>query len=281
MQEVNDFVLVKRPAQLDVGWEGGLRVDRDTTTLGVGGDPALTQHTCMVWNKIGNGNKSREFSLMTLVENYSTQIGAEGVGEYIKAEKRGTAPTWAGCDEANDPLGLPGALIAREFDIFAVGPAADLDIGDQHQGGRTRVAIDIVGGDESIKQGGPATGAQGSAGLRIYSTSTTPEFRWIYGQWITDYLRSGIRLVGAQLNGWTPERAIDIRGSHVVGVDFSNGTFQSVMRVKMGQAYSFDEYDQLLMRRVGDRLQITNNNTPVFEVDINTGDIYKRGVKVL
>lgn len=281
MQEVNDFVIVKRPAAFDVGWEGGLRVDRDTTTLGTGGNPGNTVHTLMVWNKIGQGNKNREFSLMTLVENYSNQPGAEGVGEYIKAVKLGSSGTWAGCDEANDPQGLPGPLVTREFDIFACGPATDLDIGDTHNGGRVRVAVDIVGGDEPQKQGQAFSGGQGSAGLRIYSTSTTPDFRWLYGTWVTDYLRTGARYVGKKLGGWTPERAIDIRGDHVVGIDFSNGNFQSVMRVKMGSNYSFDAFDQVNLRRMDDRFQLLNNGVPVFEIDINTGDIYKKGVKVL
>lgn len=283
MNVVDQFTLVKiAPQRFDVGWEGGLRVDRDTTVLpGVGGTPVNTAHTCMVFNKIGQGNANREFSLMTLVENHSTQHGAEGVGEYIKAVKLGTAPTWAGCDEANDPVGLPGALVAREFDIFACGPAADLDISDLHNDGRVRVAIDIVGGDEPQKQGNPFSGAQGSAGLRIYSTATTPDFRWLYGTWITDYLRTGARYVGKKLGGWTPERAIDIRGDHVVGVDFSNGNFQSVMRVKMGACYSFDGFDQVNLRRLNDRFQLLNNGVAVFEIDINTGDIYKKGVKVL
>ncbi len=29
------------------------------------------------------------------------------------------------------------------------------------------------------------------------------------------------------------------------------------------------------------RVAIKNGNTPIFEIDIGTGDIYKRGVKVL
>lgn len=266
MNIIREFTLICRDAVLACGWEGGLRVERDTRGM-TGGSPANTVHASMVWNKVGQDNAQREFSHMVLTEAEQNQ--GEAVSSYLKTVKMGAAPAWGACIEANDPAGKVGALIGAEVDIFATGPATNPDDGDGSNGGRVRVALDVVGGDEQAKQGGPASGAQGTAGLRVYATSTTPWFRWIFGAWLADYARTGLRL-----NGKGAERAIDIQGSHTVGVDFSRGDFQSVTRLREGQAYSFDQYDDWLMRRQGDEVQILQRSlvaghwqhVPVFAV---------------
>jgi hypothetical protein len=263
---IQEFTRIIRQALHNVGWEGGLRVERDTTNLGVGGDPGNTAHTFMTWNRVGKGNRNREFSDMTLTESWQDE--GEAVSAYRKSVKHGAAPVWAGCDEANDPDGAPGALIAREFDIFATGPVDD---------SRVRVACDIVGGDEAFKQRGENSGAQGTYGWHVYATDSTPWFRWLYAGFADFYLRSGIRLFGRKLGSWTPERAIDIRGEHVVGVDFSNGNFQSVMRVRQGQEYSLDEYDDFRFSRQGNEVVFTKHTAQgrktVFSMNMETGDL--------
>ena len=278
-QVFTEFVRICRDAIHNCGWEGGLRVERDTTNLGVGGTPKNTAHTSMVWNRVGAGNSNREFSHMVLTESFQTN-GGEAVSDYLKTVKRGTAPIWGGCDEANDPLGLSGAMVARELDIFAIGPANDPEHGDTHEGGRVRIGADIVGGDEQAKLGGAPSGAQGSAGWRVYATSTTPWFRWLYGGWVTDYLRTGLRLIGKKLGDWTPERALDIRGDHIVGIDFSNGTCQSVMRLREGQAFSLDAYDDFRFCRIGGAIVFSKwtpaGRATVFTLDMDAGEVFAR-----
>ena len=244
---INEWVLISvltgQPlaSPVNCGWECGLRVDRDTTTQS-GGAFQTTQHPLMVWNRIGANILNREFSSVFFTESF--QNSGEGVSVYAKTEKRGKAPAWGGVSEIRDWENKEGASVAHEFDIFTTGPATDPDNGLSSNGGRVRVGVDVVVGDESFKNGGPKSAATGSMGINVYATSNTPWAKWIYGAKIADYRRSGVRLTGIPgEDGWIPERAIDLQGNHIVGIDFSQGNFQSVIRLKEGQAYSFDEFD--------------------------------------
>ena len=252
---IPDFTTVDRqPTPITCGWECGLRVQRDTTQLS-GGTFANTETTFMVWERSGVNIKSRVFSTLLLTETFQNE--GESVPLYVKGVKRGAVGTWGATIEANDPEGKPGALVGVEVDVFATGPATDIEGDLSANGGRVRVGVDIVGGDEKFKESSINSGAESSLGFNVYATANTPWFRWISGGRIASYKRNGLILEGMPTtSGWVPERGIRFKGQHVVGIDFSGGTFQSVVRLKEGQAYSFDEYDDWLMKRTGNELII-------------------------
>ncbi len=255
---ISDFTIVDRqPVPVTCGWECGLRVQRDTTAL-AGGSFANTETAFMVWERTGKDIKSRVFSTLLLTETF--QDSGESVPLYVKAVKRGAVGTWGATIEANDPEGKPGPLVGAEIDIFATGPATDHDGDHSANGGRVRVGVDIVGGDERFKEASINSGAEGSLGLHIYATSTTPWFRWINGARIADYKRNGLTLHGAKTtSGWKPERALRITGDHTVGIDFTGGDFQSVLRLKAGTAITFDQWDDWRIKRDGEELVIQQN----------------------
>lgn len=258
---IRDFTVVDRyvngASPLTCSWECGLRVDRNTVGKS-GGSFANTESPFMVWNRIGKDMKGREFSILSLTESW--QDSGEAVPLYTKGVKRGAVGTWGATLEANDPEGKPGPLVGVEVDVFATGPATDHDGDHGANGGRLRIGVDVVGGDERFKETSVNSGAEGSLGLHIYSTSTTPWFRWITAARLTDYRRSGLHLHGNPTSsGWKPERAIRITGSHTVGLDFSGGDFQSVLRLKAGQAITFDDYDDWRIKREGDELVVQQN----------------------
>lgn len=255
---INQFTVVDRqPTPLTCSWECGLRVQRNTQGM-AGGSFGNTESPFMVWERVGKDIKSRVFSSLLLTETW--QDSGEAVPLYAKGIKRGSVGTWGATIEANDPEGKPGALVGVEVDIFATGPATDHDGDSGANGGRLRVGVDVVGGDERFKEASINSGAEGSLGLHIYATSTTPWFRWITAARLTDYRRSGLHLHGNPTSsGWKPERAIRITGSHTVGLDFSGGDFQSVLRLKAGQAITFDDYDDWRIKREGDELVVQQN----------------------
>lgn len=255
---INQFTVVDRqPTPLTCSWECGLRVQRNTQGM-TGGSFGNTESPFMVWERVGQGVKSRVFSGLFLTETW--QDSGEAVPVYTKGIKRGAVGTWGATIEANDPEGKPGALVGVEVDVFSTGPATDHDGDHSANGGRLRIGVDVVGGDERFKESAINSGAEGSLGMHIYATSTTPWFRWITGARITDYRRSGVHLHGAKTSsGWTPERALRITGDHVVGLDFSGGNFQSVLRLKEGQAITFDGWDDWRMKRQGDEFVIQQN----------------------
>lgn len=265
---------------ISCGWgECGLQIKRDTTTQ-TGGAFANTESPFAIWNRVGAGISSREFSGLIITE--TLQNSGEAVGLYLKTIRRGSVPAWAGTFELNDADNKPGPSVGIEVDMFTTGPATDPDQGLSSNGGRVRAGVEVVGGDEAIKQGKPASGAQGSYGVNVYATSNTPDYRWIFGGQFRDYRRSGVRLVGVkESNGWVPERAIEIKGEHVVGLDFSQGTYQSVIRLKEGMAYSYDEYDDKLVRYKAGKMEFLQRvlvngqyvHKAVMVLDYATGEV--------
>lgn len=285
--DIADFVLVNvrtgEPlgSPTSCGWgECGMRVQRDTVGK-TGGSFANTESPFVVWNRIGAGMRGREFSSLTMTESF--QDSGEAVSSYLLTTKRGRAPAWAGVFELQDNENKEGAAIGIEVDVFTTGPATNPDDGLTSNGGRMRVGVDIVGGDQAIKNGGASSGATASLGFNVYATANTPDFRWLHGGQIRDYARTGLRLIGSPMaSGWKPERAIDLQGPHVVGIDFSRGDFQEVVRLREGQAYGFDSYGDRIMRYKNGRLEIMHlvpkqgggyEHKAVVAIDYSTGEI--------
>jgi hypothetical protein len=258
-----------QPTPKECGWgECGLRVQRDTRAI-QGGTFGNTESVFTVWERAGPEIASRVFSTLLLTESFQNQ--GEAVALYAKTIRQGSVHAWGATIELNDPAGRPGPSVGLEVDVFTTGPAAD-SVDLSSNGGRVRTGVDIVGGDEKYKLGHGSSGAEGTFGLRVYATSTTPHFRWYVGASLEDWKRTGVQVIGRG-----GERFIDLQGEAVVGIDVSRANVQSVIRLRAGQAYSFDEYDDMLVRRDGEDFEILRRawvgdgwqHVPVFTV---TGD---------
>lgn len=92
---------------------------------------------------------------------------------------------------------------------------------------------------------------------------------------IQDYIHSAIHIQTKATRG------IHIEGEHIVGIDLAQSKGQTAIRLPEGGRITFDGYDQVALSRVGNRVHLTNGITTIFSIDVNTGDIYKKGVKVL
>lgn len=265
--------------KLTDAWEAGLQVKYVLDEKG--GTPGWVSAPFMSYTIVGVGVKNFVYGNLNVLDNQSDN--GENCAGYDKGIKNAKGPTWGRVIEVNDKEGHEGAAVALEADVFVAGKAADPDIGPTDQGGRARVGVDIVGGDQAFKEDGKTnTGAQGTYGFHVYATSTTPWFRWFVGGRITDFLRSGLRIVGKKLGDWTPERMIDLQGDAVVGIDFSRANLQSIFRVKRGQRIPLDEYDDLCLSRQGNEFTLEKNvevspgkyeKRPFFRIDMD-GNVY-------
>jgi hypothetical protein len=274
----NEPIRMERQGALNDSWQAGIY--SKYVLDAPGGQHGWVSSPFMSYTVAGTETRNFVYGNLNVLHNFSNY--GENCAGYDKAIKAGKGPTWGRCVEVQDKDNNAGAMVGQETDVFAAGPAADLDEGNNDdQGGRVRVGQDTLIGDEKFKSHGVQSGAQGSIGHRIAASGTSSWSRWIFGQWITDYIRTGLRLVGRGA-----ERAIDIQGEHVVGIDFSRGEFQSVMRVREGQCYSLDGYDDFLFRRAGGRVQYLKRNAQgdhvaVFEVDMDNAALYIGGKRVL
>lgn len=241
----------------------GNLVTRDTRGLsgGIAGhvNTALTSYTIA-----GKDVKQFEWNFLALLDNYAD--AGENCAMYAQGNKHGIGPTWGACIEACDttPVDSTG-LVGAEVDCWVTGADNGL-----------RFGVDVVVGDSLfIRQGKRSDYAVATYGQRIAACASTPWAKWSYGSHITDYLHAGIHLESKAT------RAIHIEGEHVVAIDLGNNKGQTAIRLPEGGRITLDQYDQIALSRVGDRVHLTNGATPVFSIDVVTGDIYKMGKKVL
>lgn len=245
------------------GSEGGLKVTRDTSKL-FGGITGYVNAAATIYSVTGKELKTFEWNLLTKTDNYSDS--GENCGLYSQINKFAKGPSWAACFEAtstvyNDPTRLVGA----EVDCFVAGQDSGL-----------RFGVDIVVGDANqVRNKVRSDVAVASYGMRISASAESPWAKWNVGALLTDFSSAGILLNSNAIRG------IHMVGNYIVALDLSGVTGQTSIRLKEGQKITFDEYDQIAIRKQGSRLSIINNEYPIFEIDVYTGDIYKRGIKVL
>lgn len=264
MNTIKEFTFFKRDEQLiGVGEEGGACVERNTLAVS-GGGYADVSSAWVTRNYIGKGNKGREF--MTLGHTISHQDEGEAVDVYRKVEKRGRAPVWVGVDEVFDDLGLEGAAVGREIDMFVTGFAADpfSSAGDQDNGGRMRIGHDFVGGDEQARQGKPTQGASATAPFRVGKTANGGMFSWLYGGIIGCFKRAGLVFVADGA-----ERFLWFKGRATVGLDFSGADLQSVIRMKAGDRITFEGTDSIGISYRDGFLVFDNCGRPFAKWDVN------------
>lgn len=174
---------ILKPATVHDGYEGGLRVTRDTTGM-AGGLPSHVNAASIILSKTGADNTALEWASVSLLENYADK--GENVAFYAQANKHGTGPTWAAVSEVSDTTGKAGASVAHEFDVWTTGADNGL-----------RIGLEIVSGDARHIRGlGKSAQADATTAVRIGQTTASPWATWKTGLELTGNFReSAIKLV--------------------------------------------------------------------------------------
>jgi len=224
-------------------------VVRDTRGMD-GGTPGVVNTAKTAISYAGKGNKSYEWVRLTILHNYAD--AGENVGHYVQAHAYSTGPTWGTCTELQDHSGQ-GALIAHETGMVTTGA----DNG-------SRVFHDMVLMGEA------------TYGIRARGKLDTDSFA--LGALLTHIRDTGVRLV-SRLAGAV--RGLHLVGKYVIGIDFADSDCDVAVRLKPGQRITLDQNSYTSVKWLDGRLQVLAGVVPVFEIDTNTGDLYKKGVKVL
>lgn len=238
-------------------------VTRDCSNVS-GGKRGMVNSARTTHTVAGKNEESFEWADLTILDNYSDH--GENVAQYSQANKFGKGPTWAGCDEvcSTDPSDAT-PTVGREVDVWISGP----DSGN-------RIGLDVTVGDARKIRDLPNHGvAEATCGVRVTPSGATPWARWIFGWIINGFKECGLLIDSIAT------RAIWLRGKYVVGLDLSTAETQSAIRLAPGQRMTFEPTDQISWSWLDGRLRVQNGSVNVLEIDTTTGDIYKKGVKVL
>jgi hypothetical protein len=133
----------------------------------------------------GANETALEWPQLVVLDNHS-KVSDGNTANYAQANKHSTGATFAGVSEASDTTGLPGALVAHEFDSWVTGPDNGL-----------RIGLEIVNGDALMIRGlGVSAQAESTAAIRIGQTISTPRAAWTDGLVITgNILNNAIKIV--------------------------------------------------------------------------------------
>lgn len=248
----------------DAGYEGGLKVTRDTTTA-VGGTPGHVSVGSYFYTIAGKDVKNFEWNALFLLDNYATS--GENCAMYAQANAKSTGPAWASCFEVCEES-VPSKnapMRAIEVDVGASGP-------DNGQ----RYGMHLVVSDGPYGRKGIQTNAQATYAIYSGASGSTPWARWMYGAVLKDFNNAGVYLYSN-----SSIRGIHLEGNYVVSLDLSGAQDATTIRMKAGQRICFDGYDDISLSWEQGRLRLKNRNTPIFEIDTSNGNIYKNGIKVL
>lgn len=258
----NEQVNINKPASDRDGYFGGLNVTRNT--FNINGGTRGQVNTGVTFNSIvGKGNKAFEWMHLTKLDNYAEE--GENVAQYVQANKFSKGPLWARCAETCSTEPIEGGQITDEIDVWISGAntgnkgCQDLTVGD----------------GKYIRNGIKSDKAEAFFGQRITASSATPWAKFVFGQIVQDFNGCGMLLDS------TATRAMWLRGNYVVGLDMSTANCQSAIRLAPGQRMTFEGTDQISWSWLDGRLRVQNGNVNVLEIDTVTGDIYKKGVRVL
>lgn len=152
-------------AGVNDGYNAGLMVQRDLQ--GQAGGTRGNVNTAAVFHTVtGQQENAFEWVQLAILDNHAT--AGENVAAYAQANKHAAGPTWAAVSEANDKYGLPGALVAHEFDLFTTG-----------QDNGNRIGLDIVVGDGKYNRGlGKSDTVQATNAVRIGASMNHPWATW-------------------------------------------------------------------------------------------------------
>lgn len=235
---------------------------RDTTGLS-GGTRGYMNVAAYAHSITGKDVKAFETAALAVLDNFADE--GENVAMYAQGNKHGKGPTWAACFEAcNTNEDDHKGLLAAEADVWCTGP----DTGQ-------RMGVDVFVGDANFIRSGTRRQADATTGVRVGACGLTPWATWRNGYQAANFTWCGLHLNSKAVRG------IHLEGEYIVGVDLSTAKMQSAVRLAEGQRITFDQFDWISLSNNNGRISIKAGATPLFEIDTTTGDIYKRGVKVL
>lgn len=246
----------------DGGQQAGAIFSRNTTGL-TGGTYGNVNTTLCSYTVTGKDVQAFEWGALNKLDNYS--VSGQNCAHYAQGNKFGIGPTWARTAETCSTEPLAGAQITDEVDVWVSGP----NTGDKG-------CSDLTVGDGRFIRGlGRSDVAEAHFAQRTAACSVTPWARFAYG-----YIVNSFRWVGILLES-DADSAIQLKGNYVVGINLQEANCQSAIRLHKNQRITFDETDYISMSFTGTRFAFKAGPTEVFSIDMNTGDIYKKGVKVL
>lgn len=260
----SNYVKIEVPANDRSGYFGGLHIKRDASNI-VGGNPGEVNVANYIYSIVGARNKAFEWNSLAKLDNYAKE--GQNVAHYAQANKFAEGPTWARCAETCSTDPLDGGQITDEVDVWISGP-------DNGNRGCTDY---VVGDGKFIRSNGAQKSdvAEATFGTRVAACLNTPWAKFIFGHIVSAFKECGILLDSVAT------RAIWLRGKYIVGLDFSTAECQSAIRLAPGQRMTFEPTDQISWSWLNGRLRVQNGSINVLEIDTTTGDIYKKGVKVL
>lgn len=162
-------MIIDEPAGADDGYSKGLHVLRNTTAVS-GGTPGNVNTASCVESTVGKDVTAFEWAHLALLHNYADK--GENCASYVQGNKHGEGGTWAQCVEVCDVTpGDTAGLVGQEVDVWCAGPDNGLRFGQ-----------DILVGDGPQIRGLPTSGvAEGTAAVRIGTTTMSPHARWKNG----------------------------------------------------------------------------------------------------
>ena len=273
MANITEPVTIQKPASPTDGTGIGgpaQRIIRDTTGQ-AGGQHGFVNCASYTYTKAGKDVKQFEWNALHVLDNYAD--AGENCAGYFQGNAKGKGATFGLVSEvcSTDPNST-APLTGFESDAWASGAIYD--------GSGARIANDVVFGDGQFirKITISPTPAEVHWGQRIAPSGDTPWARAVGGQLIAGFKEVGQMLQAPDegaIRGYYPQ------GKYKVLFDSTATDCDTAIRLKAGHRIALDEYDQITIQRINQRVILANNKTPIFEIDINSGDIYKRGVKVI
>jgi hypothetical protein len=114
--------------------------------------------------------KQFEWNALFKLDNHST--AGENCAMYAQANKHSSGPTWGAVIEATDLTpGDTTGLVGAEIDCWVSGPDNQL-----------RFGMDVLIGDARVMRGlSPSEVVEGTAGIRIGSSTSAPKAKWLEG----------------------------------------------------------------------------------------------------
>ena len=177
-KNTNGLQIIK-PATATDGYEGGLEVIRDTSTA-VGGQKGMVNCGLLSKTIAGKDVKNFEWNGLFILENHSDE--GENVALYAQGNKLGVGPTWAACFEACDTTTNPSGTVGIEADCWVTGA----DTGN-------RIGVDVVCGDAKASRSlGVSDKAEASVGLRVSTSNTSPNAKWMSGMQVIGNANTGL-----------------------------------------------------------------------------------------
>lgn len=270
-------VYINKQPDLACGEDGGIKVVRDTTGMTGGG--SKINSIGYFYTIVGKNVKGFEWNFRADMDNYAEQGDANNRTEhctsYFKARKYGGAPVWVNVGEVMDYTGR-GAGLGQEGNYWLM-PEVPKELRADNG---FRYYYDIIVGDYAVANGLPGNDPTVEVGATAPFRARTshPFAYWSFGA-----LLEGIRESGVRVSSWVKGgvRGFELLGKWIVGADFSQADVNTAIRLKEGQVVAYEKTDAITSRFFQGRIQFLAFGTPVIEFDMSTGDIYKKGKRVL